>query len=112
MPFVGQQSVFAISVCLRSLRTREVSAPGVGRYSLNVYDEILPFGLPLNRPAVLAENKKRPVAADAVAPPPPPILKQAPTMQLELILAIEQAAVDPPARGGFGYLHQRACLWY
>ena len=74
-----------------------------------MYNEILSLGLPLNRPAVLDEIKRRPAVADAVAPPPTPPLKQAPMMESELILAIEQAATNPSLPRGLR-LFASTCL--
>ena len=72
---------------LTKLRERGASAPGVARWALKVYEEIISIALPLLRPAVVAVASR-----DRYGAPRP--AKQAPMLELKVIMDIERAALD------------------
>ena len=69
------------------MKERGPSAPGVARWEIKVYDEILSLNMPLRHPAVVAVTSR-----DRSGVPMP--VKQAPILDFQLIVDLERVAMD------------------
>ena len=85
--FYGEGAVFISIEFFSLLKRRGVSVPGMAKWALKVYGEILNPTLPLDHPAVVALTTR-----DRSDVPKP--AKQAPMIELELILDLERLSID------------------
>ena len=85
--FYGEGAVFVLIEFFTLLKQRGVTVPGLAKWALRVYDEILNLTLPLDHPAIVALTTR-----DRSGVPKP--AKQAPMLELELILDLEKLSVD------------------
>ena len=85
--FSGEGAVFVLIEFFTLLNRRGVSVPGMAKWALKVYDEILNLKLPLDHPAGVALT-----TCDRSEVPKP--AKQAPMLELELILDLERLSID------------------
>ena len=85
--YYGVDTLFVLVEFFTKLRLRGPTVPGVARWALKVYEEILSLVLPLYRPAVAAVTSR-----DRSAVPKP--VKQAPMLDFQLILDLERLAVN------------------
>ena len=85
--FHGEGALFIIIEYLTLLRRRGPTVPGMAKWALRVFDEILNLTLPLERPAVVALTTRDRSEA-------PRQVKQAPMLTLELIIDLENLATD------------------
>ena len=85
--FHGQGSLFPLIEFFTLLRRRGVTVPGMAKWALRVYDEILYLCLPLDHPAVVALTTK-----DRSDVPKP--VRQAPMLSLDLLLDLERLTMD------------------
>ena len=85
--FYGDECLFILVDFLSKLRERGPSVPGVARWAIKVYEEILNLVMPLQHPAVVAVTGKNRSGI------PKPV-KQAPMLELKLILDLERVASD------------------
>ena len=76
--YYGVDTLFVLVEFFTKLRLRGPTVPGVARWALKVYEEILSLVLPLYRPAVAAVTSR-----DRSAVPKP--VKQAPMLDFQLI---------------------------
>ena len=94
--FYGEGALFAMTEYLTLLRRRGVSVPGMAKCALRVFDEILNLNLPLDHPAIVVLTSR-----DRSGVPKP--VKQAPMLELQLILDLERLSVDRERPFGMRY---------
>lgn len=85
--FHGEGALFAMIEFLTLLRRRGITAPGMAEWALLVYDEILGITLPLGRPAIVALTARDRSEL-------PKMAKQAPMLELCLLLDLEKVIAD------------------
>ena len=85
--FYGQGALFPLIEFLTLLRRGGKSAPGTAKWAIRVFGEILTLSLPLDHPAVVALTTR-----DRSDVPKP--VKQAPMLNLELLIDLERLTMD------------------
>ena len=85
--FYGEGALFSLIEFLTLLKRRGVSVPGMAKWALRVFDEILSLNLPLDHPAIVVLTTRDRSGV-------PKQVKQAPMLELQLILDLEKLTVD------------------
>ena len=85
--FHGEGALFVMIEFFTLLRRRGKTVPGMAKWALRVYDEILNLTLPLDHPAIVALTARERSEL-------PKLAKQAPMLELCLLLDLERVSTD------------------